>query len=184
MSTSTDKNFIVASLGYRIQTYHKGLSVQIGAGNTDADILVVQPHMKMPDRDAVTGALKNFGMLSDAYRASSIVVDDDSQLRLDINRSYLRELIQIIDPLVVVTCGIDTTSLLKDKRIRSFSGHTGKKFEVDDISGVIFYATINPTEYGFARAPVELKDQGRQEWMKLASIYKKLKENKERLRWE
>jgi len=172
------QNFIVANLGYRIGIYHPGIDVQIGTGNTHADIMVVQPHTKMPERDAITGALKNFGMLGDAYRATINILGEHK-----LNRYYLKELIEIIRPLVVVACGPEVTSLLGGRKIRSFTSHTGKRFQVEDLTNPVFYATLNPTDYGFARAPIVLKEQGKEEWTRLASIYKKLKEKQEKERW-
>lgn len=182
MSTSADRDFIVASLGYRMGSYHKQSNIQIGKGNIYANVLVVQPNPKMPERDAITGALRNFGMLPDSYRATSTMIDGDVDPKW--NRYYLRELIHIIKPFMVIACGPEVMSLLRDKKVRSFAGHAGKKFQVDDLTDAAFYATLNPAEYGFARAPVELKDQGRKEWTKLAKIYQQLKEKKERARWD
>ena len=119
------KSFIVENFAFRLGQYHPGHNIQIGVGNTDADILVVQPRQKMPDRDAVTGALKNFGMLGDAYRATTEIVDS---LDAKQNRAYLLELIEIIRPLVVVACGSEVTSLLAERNIKSMSSKNGQKF--------------------------------------------------------
>lgn len=126
----SNKDLIVENLGYRIGIYHPDVEVQVGTGNTSADVVVVQPHAKMPDRDAITGALKNFGMLNNAYRATASMIGDH-----EMNRYYLKELIQIIQPLVVVACGPEVTSLLRGRKVRSFASHVGKKFQVveDDI---------------------------------------------------
>ena len=175
------KNFIVTNFGYRIQSYHPKSIIQIGMGNTDADILVVQPHQKMPERDAITGALKNFGMLGDAYRTTTMIVDDPD--KIEVNRRYLLELIEMVRPLVVVTCGLDVTTMLRKRKIRSFDSIAGKTFQVEDLTGCVFYATLDPTSYGFARAAPSLKAQGKQEWTKLAEIYTKLKERREKDRW-
>ena len=172
------KNFIVENFAYRLGQYHPGRNIQIGCGNTDASIVVVQPSQKMPDRDAVTGALKNFDMLGNAYRATSEIVEG-----VDTNREYLIELIQIIRPLVVVSCGVDVTSMLRKRNIRSFDSHTGKKFHVDDLTNCVCYGIVNPVEYGFARAPQALKAQGKAEWTKLATFYNKLMDKRERERW-
>lgn len=195
------KKFIIENLGYRIGLYYPKCNIQIGTGVPDADIVVVQPHTKMPERDAITGALKNFGMLNDAYRATSSIITfpDTSTLLVnetlrakrqeklatpeDINRYYLRELIEIIRPLIVVACGPEVTQLLRQKTMRSFKIYCGKKFRVEDLTGVTFCATINPAEYGFARAPKHLKEQGKTEWTKIAEIYQQLKEKKEKERW-
>lgn len=181
MSNAVDKNRIVENLGYRIGLYHPSTNVQIGRGNANANIVVVQPHAKMPDRDAVTGALKNFGVLNDSYRATVEIISGADN---ETNRYYLKELIEIIRPLVVVTCGQEVTSLLRQRKIRSFKSHTGKRFEVEDLTGPVFYATLNPTEYGFARASQALKAQGQEEWTKIINRFTKLKEKQERERWE
>lgn len=176
------KEGIIASLGYRIGLYHAAAQVQIGRGNPNADVIVVQPAAKMPDRDAVTGALKNFGMLNDAYRATSMIVDSPDS-KPEINRYYLKELIEIVRPLVVVACGEDVVSMLRNKKARSFKTYSGKKFRVSDLTSCIFYATINPVDYGFARAPQALKAQGKEEWTKLSELYAELKEKQEKERW-
>ena len=156
----------------------------------------------MPDRDAITGALKNFGMLKDSYRATSLIVDYDNHQGIEysnlfgnnrrgenpmtqreINRYYLKELIEVICPSIVIACGADVLSLLRKRKVRSFSSHTGKKFRVPDMTGYIFFATLNPTEYGFARAPQELKEQGKKEWTDIAAIYRQCKEKLVKERW-
>jgi hypothetical protein len=157
---------------------HPGAAVQVGTGNADGNIVVVQPHTKMPERDAITGALRNFGMLDDAYRATTQIIDDPEW-----QRYYLKELIEIIQPLVVVACGPEAMSLLSQRKIKSFGGYTGKRFKVKDLTTCVFYATINPVEYGFARAPLHLKQQGKQEWTRLEEIYSDLKTKQEQARW-
>lgn len=180
MKLSNKKEFIVTNLAYRIEIYNPGAQVNIGAGNIDGDILVIQPHSKIRERDAITGALKNFEMLGDAYRATSeIIEDNDPNLR----RYYLKELIEIIDPLVVVACGLEVMSLLSQRNIRSFKRYVGKSFQVKDMGKPVFYATLNPSDYGFERASTVLKRQGKKEWTRLADMYRKLKEKKERERW-
>lgn len=174
------KEDIITSFAYRLGVYHPGVHIQIGDGNANGDILVVQPHQKMPERDAITGALKKFGMLSDAYRATSEIV---SGVDAETNRAYLRELIEIVRPLVIVACGPDVLALLRQRKVRSFQTHSGKKFRVKDLPTITFYATINPMDYGYARASQTLKDQGKSEWETLAKIYSALKEKKEKERW-
>lgn len=175
-----DKAAIIENFGYRLQTYHPKAIVQVGVGNPNANVVVVQPHSKMPERDAITGALKNFGMLSDSYRATSLILSDSDE---EINRYYLRELLEIIRPLIVVACGPDIIGLLRQKKVRSFQSHTGKKFKVKDLPTFTFYATIDPTSYGYARAPQSLKQQGKAEWTTLSKIYKVLKEKQKNERW-
>ncbi|MHA2063516.1 MAG: hypothetical protein ACXABY_03950 [Candidatus Thorarchaeota archaeon] len=169
-------------MGYRLGIYHPGVDIQIGTGNTHADIVVVQPHTKMPNRDAITGALKNFGMLGDAYRATTNIVGVDDQ---EVNRYYLAELISIIRPLVVVACGPEVMSYFKQRHIKAnaFIKHAGKRFQVPDLTHCVFYAVTNPTDYGFARASEALKARGKHEWTELATLYRKLKEKKEKARW-
>lgn len=176
----TNKQFIVENMGFRVSQYHPKSNIQIGRGNPDANVVIVQPHTKMPDRDSITGALKNFGMLDDAYRATIEVVEGASQ---ELNRAYLIELIDIIKPLIVVACGPEVMSVLRQRKVRSFKGHAGKKFSSKDLTRYALYATLNPMDYGFARAPRALKAQGKSEWTKLSSIYTALKEKAERERW-
>lgn len=178
MKRRSNKDFIIDNFEYRIGIYHPDIDVQIGVGNTNAGIMIIQPHAKMPERDAITGALKNFRMLNDSYRATISILEEH-----ELNRYYLKELIQIIQPLIVVACGPEVTSLLRERNIRSFASHTGKRFQVSDLTNCVFYAVTNPIEYGYARAPTELKQHGKEEWTKLASIYKKLKEKQEKERW-
>lgn len=173
-----DKQFIVDNLGYRLGVYHRNAEIQIGVGNPNARVLVIQPTSKMPERDAVTGALKKFGMLGDSYRATTEIVSGGEN-----NRYYLKELIQIIKPLVVVACGAEVTALLKGNEVKSFSRCSGKKFRVQDMPEYVFYSTVNPMDYGFARAPQRLKDKGKEEWSRLEEIFHELKEKQEKERW-
>lgn len=202
MKRYSKKDAIIENLGYRIGIYHSDAEIQIGTGNTDAGVMVIQPHTNMPERDAITGALKNFNMLSDTYRATSKIVNLSSELverpvitnlckviretalSPRISRYYLKELIEIIDPLIVIACGLEVMSLLSQRNIRSFKRHSGKRFQVKDIIKPIFYATLNPSDYGFAKAPIVLKQQGKKEWTQLAGMYRKLKEKQERERWD
>jgi len=177
---SVSKDDIVESFGYRLQSYHPSASVQIGTGNTDAQIVVVQPHIKMPERDSITGALKKFNLLSDAYRATSKIIDYNlptnieypdlgrqgcrgvkPRTQYEMNRAYLKELIEIIKPLLVIACGPETMSMLRNRPVRSFRGHAGKKFTVSDLTDPIFCAILDPMEYGFSRAPLHLKKRAR-----------------------
>jgi hypothetical protein len=194
---SIDRTPIVTNFGHRIQDYHRSATVQVGTGNANGEILVIQPHVKMPERDAITGALKNFGMLKDSYRATSLIVDyacpeniefpcliqHGKVTQADINRYYLRELIQIIQPALVVACGPEVLSLLRQRQVRSFSSHAGKKFKIADITCSTFFAALNPTDYGFSRAPANLKEQGKAEWTEIATIYRQLKEKMAKERW-
>jgi len=196
------KEEIIACLAHRIGDYHRAATISVGTGNVDAGVVTIQPHTKFAERDAITGALKKFDMLKDSYRATSKVVDwghdetkfkglyfpeftQDQKLDInprtasDINRYYLRELIQIINPLMVITCGMDVTSLLVGQQIHI----VGKSFSVEDIPSCIFYSTLNPADYGFAQGAQRLKDRGNKEWTKIASIYAELKEKQERERW-
>lgn len=194
------KDFIVANLAYRIGQYHPGHQIHIGSGNTNASVLVIQPHTKMPERDAITGALKNFGMLDDAYRATIQLVEFDRDIEYpdlarrtqrgeplmtgpEINRAYLRELIDIIRPMLIVACGEEVVSFLRQKNIRSFRSYAGKKFLVEDLTNYTVCATLNPADYGFARAPVALKEQGKREWTQIAKLFHALKEKSEKERW-
>lgn len=201
MSYSIDKDFIVENLGYRLGVYHPGANIQVGMGNSSGDVVVVQPHSKMPERDSITGALKRFGMLDDAFRATTLMVDyeqpnieypdlvrqnrrhDKPKTQKEINRYYLKELIEIIKPVIVVACGQEVVELLRGKKVRSFKAHSGKKFKVEDLPKQVFYATLNPMDYGFARAPADLKVQGKAEWEKLEKLYRQLKETQEKERW-
>ncbi len=199
---NSQKDLIIASLEYRINNYHRDGEVQIGIGKSDAKIVVVQPHSKMPNRDAITGALKRFGMLDHAYRATSEIIELGPKfieppiltnmckmaraeaLGPQINRYYLIELLQIIRPLVIVTCGQEATALLLERKIRSFDRYAGKKFTIEDLPGATCYATINPRDYGYATAPRHLKDQGFKEWTKLEKIFRGLQEKFEKAKWQ
>lgn len=187
---STDRNPIVENMGYRVQDYHRMANVQIGTGNANGEIVVVQPHATMPDRDAITGALKNFGMLNDSYRATSLIVDHDNtgekpikKWQDEINRYYLRELIQVIRPSVVIACGPEALAILRGRKARSFGNYVGKTFDATDISNCVFFSVTNPADYGFNRAPQALKEQGKREWTEVAAIYRKCKEKLAKERW-
>ena len=175
-----DQKPLIESFEHRIGIYHPTASIQIGNGNTNGGVITVQSNVRMPDRDAITGALKNFGMLRDAYRATTQIIDKES----DLNRYYLRELIEMIRPSLVIACGPQALSMLRDRKVRSFSSHVGKKFRVADIKDCVFFTTLDPSLYGFARAPIELKKQGKEEWTEIASIYNKLKQKLIKERWE
>ena len=199
----TGKRWIVDNLGYRLNVYHPRATIQLGVGNPDADVVVVQPHTKMPERDAITGALKKFGMLGNAYRATSTMVDygqpdrieypdllaqnmrgQDPMTQVEVNRYYVKELIEIIRPLMVIACGPEVRAMFKQHTPRSFTAHSGKTFRVDDMPGFTFFATLNPQDYGFARASQDLKDQGHAEWTKLSTLYRKLEEKRDKARYE
>ena len=197
---SVDKAFLVENFAYRIGIYHPKADVQIGTGDPTANILVVQKNRKMPDRDAITGALKRFGLLKEAYRATTEVIqfetpaatspDGDEYHDLirqgqrggkpktddELNSYYLRELIELIQPLVVVACGPEVMGMLRGQKVRSFKTYSGKVFRAKDLTKPIFYATLDPATYGFARAPQDLKQQGEKEWSNLAQLLEEEKQ--------
>jgi len=175
------KEFIIQNLDYRIGLEYSVCDIQIGTGNPHAKIVVIQSHRKMPERDAITGALKRFNMLPDAYRATSEIIKGGSR---EMNRAYLKELLEIIRPLIVVVCGAQAMGLIRGRNVRTFNNYTGKIFQISDLPSMTFYATLDPTEYGYTRAPRHLKIQGKKEWTDLVKIYKKLKEKSEKDRWD
>lgn len=188
------KKFIVANLEYRLNLYYPQCNIQIGRGNTNANIVVIQSHTKMSDRDAITRVLKNFGVLDDAYRATTTIVEfpkmgintpeiypdligqhcrkEKPSTAQEINRYFLKELIEIIDPKIIVAYGSKVVSFLRRKKIRSFQSYSGKKFSVEDLTNITFYGTIDSTEYGFASAPRALKARSKAEWTKIVECYK------------
>lgn len=184
------KQFLVDNLAYRIGLYHPKLEVQIGTGNPEATIVVVQSKRNMPERDAITGALKRFGLLNEAYRATSTIIDYEDHGGIeypdlirhgqmtqdDMNQYYLRELIELIKPLVVVACGPEVMGLMRDKRVRSFKNYAGKKFKAKDLTTVVCCATLDPSSYGFARSPKALKEQGKKEWEFIAQLVEEEKQ--------
>lgn len=176
----SSQQFRIDNLAYRIGMYHPGSDVQIGSGCPGANIVVVQPHRKFPERDAITGALKRFGMLDDAFRTTIEIASEVSQQK---NREYLVELIELIRPLVVVCCGQDVTSLLLKRSIRSFGRYSGKIIRVEDLTTTKVCATLNPMDYGFSRASEKLKKQGKSEWESISRLYTQERKRQEDLRW-
>jgi hypothetical protein len=174
----TSKKFLVDNFGYRISQYHPGATIQIGKGNTNGGVLIIQPTNIMPERDAITGALKKFNMLEDAYRATAEIVEGVSSKN---NRAYLVELIDIVRPRIVVTCGPVAMSILRNRPVKSF--RSGRKFSINNMPDYTFFAVTNPTDYGFARASRTLKERGKAEWAQLSKLYDELKQKAEKARW-
>ena len=178
-SIVTDDQFLIDNLAYRIQQYHHKASVNIGAGNVNAQILTIQPTQKFPEKDAITGALKRFGMLDQSYRTTSVLVEYDpcTEGQSDINRYYLQELVDLMRPKMVIACGQEVTSFLLKRKIRNFDRYRGKKIKPEGLKMPDTYAIMNPMDYGYSRAPDHLKTEGKKEWEKLSSIYEKLTKN-------
>jgi hypothetical protein len=177
----TDRQFILENLKFRISSTYPGHSVNIGNGNAFAQIIIVCHAHETPERDGTTGALKRFGMLDDAYRVPMEIV---SGISLEENRVLVKELIEIIKPLLVVTTGKEATEMLKNENLRSFKAQSGKGFHVEDLTSYRFHAILNPEDYSFARAPIDLKEQGRYEWQELATLFNKLHTQHENNRWK
>lgn len=164
----TTRQFILDNFAWRVGQYFPQSNIIIGQGNPRAKIVTIQPHRKFPTRDSVTGALKRFNMLDDTYRTTCNIIDNADK---EINRYYLKELIEIISPQIVVIFGKEALGLLLQRQIRSFSRYSGKKIKVVDIPTTICFATINPMEYGYTQASASLKTQGKNEWEKLSKIF-------------
>lgn len=177
----TDRQFILENLKFRLSSSYPNRSVNIGGGNAFAQIIVVCNAHDTPERNGTTGALKRFGLLEDTYRVPMEMV---SGLPIEENRILVKELIEIIKPLLVVTAGKEATEMLKNKNLRSFKAQSGKEFDVEDLTSYRFYAILNPEDYSFARAPVALKEQGRSEWERLAAVFDKLHTQYENNRWK
>lgn len=190
---SINKAFLVNNLAYRIGLYHPSAEIQIGTGNPEATILVVQSQCKMPERDAITGALKRFGILNEAYRATTQIVQSHPNIEYpdlvkqnrrggqpktqdELNFYYLKELINLIQPLVIVACGPDVMGVLRSKKVRSFKSYSGKVFRANNLTKSTLCATLDPATYGFARAPLALKEQGKREWGRIVQILNDEKE--------
>lgn len=175
-----DRQFIIDNLAFRTSCQYLDYSVNFGAGNPYAKLVIVHHSHNIPDRDGTSGALRRFGLLDQVYRIPYEVVQGLSQKE---NRLILKEFLQIIKPLMVVTSGRDATEILKNKNLRSFKAQSGKGFLVEDLTDSAFYAILSPEEYSFARAPTHLKDQGRQEWEHLVATFNKLLHQHETDRW-
>ena len=121
----TSKQFLIDNFAYRLGEYHKSADVQVGTGNPSGSVVVIQPHRKFPERDAITGALKRFGMLDEAFRTTTTIVgygrsDGDygpdsigdgekPKTKDQMNREYLIELVELIRPIMVIACGPDVS---------------------------------------------------------------------------
>lgn len=176
----TDRSFILENLAYRISNEYLGSSVNIGNGVNYPLIVVVHDDHTIPERDGTSGALKRFGLLEYAYRVPYKIIDDASE---EENRAILKELLEILRPMIVVTSGKEATELVIDRPIDSYKNIAGKEYRVNDLTFCVLYAILSPDEYSFARAPSALKEQGKAEWSKLANIFDKLTQQHENIRW-
>lgn len=199
---NVSRQFLIDNFAYRLGGYHPSADIQVGTGNPAARVLVVQPHRNFPERDAITGALKRFGMLDDAFRTTKVLVNygedtveypdlvrqnargEKPRTQDQINRAYLIELIELIRPIIVIACGPEVTAMLLDKSVRLFGRYAGKKIKIDDLTSFHVCAILNPVEYGFARASERLKQQGKEEWEAITRLYEQEKKKREELRWQ
>jgi len=156
-------------------------SVNVGTGNVYAKLVIVHHDHTIPERDGTTGALKRFGLLDETYRVPREIVQGLSQKE---NRLILKEILEIMKPLLIVTSGQEATEILKNKTLRSFKAQSGKEFDVEDLTTSRFYAILNPEEYSFARASAQLKDRGRSEWEGLAALFERLLTQYQTNRWK
>jgi hypothetical protein len=177
----SQRQFILDNLQFRLASSHPGCSVNVGEGNVYGKLVVIHYAHTIPERDGTTGALKRFGLLEETYRVPSEIIAGASQ---DENRLVLRELLEILRPLLVVTSGQDATEMLKNKPLRSFKAQSGKEFNVADLTTSRFYAILNPEEYSYARAPAQLKDRGRTEWEGLTGLFEELLHQHQTNKWK
>lgn len=172
-----DKRFIIDNLAFRLCSYYPDRSVNIGHGDPYSQLLVVHHDHQIPERDGTSGALKRFGLLENTYRVPLEIVKGESD---KINRIFLKELIEIIRPLMIVTSGEFISQIVQDDNEIS----VGKKFLVKDLNIATFYAITNPEQYSFARASAKLKKRGKDEWDRLYNIFHKLQEQYQEDRWK
>lgn len=167
----SDRQFILDNLQFRVASTYPGFNVNVGTGNVYGKLVIVHHGHTIPERDGTTGALKRFGLLDEVYRVPIEIIEGHDP---DINRLILKELLEIVRPLMIVTSGQRVTEIVKNKTISSFKAQAGKEFKTEDLTTSRFYAILNPEDYSFARAPAQLKDRGRVEWEKLADLFNKL----------
>ncbi len=177
----SQRQFILDNLQFRTAAINPGCDVNVGTGNVYGKLVIVHHAHTIPERDGTTGALKRFGLLDEVYRVPSEIIRGASQ---DENRLVLKELLEIVRPLLVVTSGPEATEMLKNKTLRSFKAQSGKEFDVEDLTTSRFYAILNPEEYSFVRAPAQLKERGREEWEGLATLFDKLHTQFQTNRWK
>ena len=177
----SQRQFILDNLQFRITSMYPGASVNVGTGNVYGKLVIVHHGHTIPERDGTTGALKRFGLLDEAYRVPREIVQGLSQKE---NRLILKELLEIMRPLLVVASGQEAVEILKNKTLRSFKAQSGKEFSTEDLTTSRFYAILNPEEYSFARAPTQLKDRGRSEWEGLAALFEKLLTQHQTNKWK
>jgi hypothetical protein len=156
-------------------------NVNVGTGNVYGKLMIVHHTHIIPERDGTTGALKRFNLLDETYRVPREIVQGLSQNE---NRLILKEILEIMKPLLVVASGQEATEILKNKTLRSFKAQSGKEFSIEDLTTSRFYAILNPEEYSFARASAQLKDRGRLEWEGLTALFDKLLTQYQTNKWK
>jgi hypothetical protein len=170
---SVDPQFLVDNLQIRTQLANRKLDVNIGVGNPNAGIIVVQSDSYFEPKGPVLGALKKFSLENESFRTSCAIISGGS----DADNCYiLRELIEMMSPYLVVTCGIKATSMLKGRRIRNFDRHHGKSFD-SSVVDYPCYATIDPNDYGCSDANRKVKKLGREQWSSILELYKTHRKN-------
>lgn len=172
-SYAINSQFLIDNLELRTQLANRKLDVNIGVGNPDAGIIVVQSDSNFEPKGPVLGALKKFLLENESFRTSCTIINSGSYAD---NCYVLKELIEIVSPYLVVTCGIKATSMLKGRRIRNFDRHHGMYYE-SQILKYPCYATIDPNDYGYCDASKKLKMLGKEQWSEIVKLYKTNKEN-------
>jgi len=166
--TEKRKEFVIQNFAYRLSLKHPSCAESIGAGAINPDIVVVHPENHFASKDPVTGALRKFNLLDVSFRTTSSLVPDRGYKT---NNYFLVELIELLDPKLVILCGPEALSACRGTAVRNYKKYQGNLVDIPRFGGIKLYCAINPFSYGGSSGSTSMKQAGQQDWKNIAAIY-------------
>jgi hypothetical protein len=170
------KKNILESFEYRLKLYFPGSAVRLGAGDTEALIVVIQDDHKVTNIAELKTVLHHMGLLNRSFITSINIVDNPKAGNL----SILKELLDILQPYAIVASGAKTVAALKDKDSKTFSlaRHRGKVFACQLLGGHKIFPVYSPELYAHREGNKNIKITARRDWHKIKdSAYDALARN-------
>jgi hypothetical protein len=163
-----NKRELIENFKFRVGlAYPEACPIRCGCGCSNPDLVVVQNNMERHALDTVRFVLNHMGLYRCTFVAPLSFVSGADP---NVNAYYLRELVDLLSPLVVISVDDHTLCILKKLNQQTqLSRHRGRVFFSDVLRREVF-GTSHPQVYSHASGNKRIKDIARMHWESIKQV--------------
>jgi len=164
----TDSKFLVDNFYFRMDQL--GLEASQGRGSTSPSLLVIQDDESFAETRIV---LKHMGLIEHSFITP---VDISMVLSYEENLKYLRELTELLKPMLVVAAGSISVMTLRDSISKQFSmsKYRGRPFISSCLDTTVFPVYL-PKEHVDPKSNKRIRSSAKKDWSTIKSQLVSLK---------